>query len=235
MHVAEKNSVAAKLAPFLCSRNTSPRGRGNALYKTCDFKGEWLDKGEVNHVMTAVRGHLLAHDFTGKVKSWHGCDPITCLDQNEGVITEYCEDDMNNVKQNLIDIAKKSHLLVIWTDCDREGEHIGFEIQSVCQKAKASLKCVRAQFSCCTKGEVAKAVRTLRPLHMGMVHAVQARMEIDLRVGEFSSYFYSPHIQHTDCARTLDCELNCILFLFFSQVQHLLDFKPCCCKINILI
>ena len=43
---------------------------------------------------------------------------------------------------------------------------------------------LRAQFSCCTSGEVKKALRTLRPLNMGMVNAVEARIEIDLRLGK---------------------------------------------------
>ena len=156
MHVAEKPSVAKQLAPHLCTRGTRPTTRSSAGWNTLDFKGEWKNKGEVHHVMTSVRGHLLSHDFTQPYKSWRGNNPIKCLD--EGEIVTFCAEDMKGVHKNLQDIAKKSNLLVLWTDCDREGEHIGFEIRSVCWEVKPGLKCLRAQFSCCTKGEVAKAV-----------------------------------------------------------------------------
>jgi DNA topoisomerase-3 len=36
---------------------------------------------------------------------------------------------------------------MIWTDCDREGEHIGSEIVAACKKAKPELKVKRARFS----------------------------------------------------------------------------------------
>jgi DNA topoisomerase IA len=42
---------------------------------------------------------------------------------------------MRKVAKNLEIEAKKCRRLVIWTDCDREGEHIGYEIVSVCKKA----------------------------------------------------------------------------------------------------
>jgi len=33
------------------------------------------------------------------------------------------------------DEAKKANVLIIWTDCDREGEHIGNEISQTCLNA----------------------------------------------------------------------------------------------------
>ncbi len=36
---------------------------------------------------------------------------------------------------------------MIWTDCDREGEHIGSEIVGVCRKGKEGLRVKRARFS----------------------------------------------------------------------------------------
>lgn len=38
-------------------------------------------------------------------------------------------------------------MLMIWTDCDREGEHIGKEIANVCRKAKRNIIVKRARFS----------------------------------------------------------------------------------------
>ena len=36
---------------------------------------------------------------------------------------------------------------MIWTDCDREGEHIGYEIMNVCKRANPRIEILRARFS----------------------------------------------------------------------------------------
>ena len=51
------------------------------------------------------------------------------------------------IEQNLVTQARRSDLLMIWTDCDREGEHIGMEIVRVCRKAKPGIQVKRARFS----------------------------------------------------------------------------------------
>lgn len=38
-------------------------------------------------------------------------------------------------------------MLMIWTDCDREGENIGEEVASVCRKANRNITVRRARFS----------------------------------------------------------------------------------------
>ena len=87
--------------------------------------------------MTSVRGHLLSTDFQARWSSWKSCNPIKLL--NEGIIEKKCTDDMKSVYDNLQKIAKKSNVLVLWTDCDREGEHIGFEIMETCRKVKKNM------------------------------------------------------------------------------------------------
>jgi DNA topoisomerase IA len=43
--------------------------------------------------------------------------------------------------------ARGADVLMIWTDCDREGEHIGYEIAQVCRKVNARIRVKRARFS----------------------------------------------------------------------------------------
>lgn len=38
-------------------------------------------------------------------------------------------------------------MLVIWTDCDREGEHIGHEIREAAKKGNGQIQVKRARFS----------------------------------------------------------------------------------------
>lgn len=55
--------------------------------------------------------------------------------------------DQKGIEANLIAEAKKATHLMIWTDCDREGEHIGSEVAQVCRKANPRIIVKRARFS----------------------------------------------------------------------------------------
>lgn len=79
--------------------------------------------------------------------------------------------------------ARKANTLIIWTDCDREGEHIGNEIVKVCCKENQTLKIFRAKFSEITKNAVERAMRTLTNIDRRIVNAIDCRMELDLRIG----------------------------------------------------
>lgn len=51
------------------------------------------------------------------------------------------------ISRNLKSEARSAQTLMIWTDCDREGENIGSEIASVCRQAKQGITVRRARFS----------------------------------------------------------------------------------------
>ena len=55
--------------------------------------------------------------------------------------------DKQGIEKNISNQAKYAKALYIWTDCDREGEHIGSEIRDVAVKAKSNLEVKRAKFS----------------------------------------------------------------------------------------
>ena len=73
-------------------------------------------------------------------------------------------------------------LLIIWTDCDREGENIGAEIRDICLDVKR-VPVKRAKFSEITQQAIQRAMRTLVPIDENVVNAVDARQELDLRIG----------------------------------------------------
>ena len=54
------------------------------------------------------------------------------------------------VIKNLINYSTDIDDLVIWTDCDREGEAIGYDIIDVCKKFRPGLTVHRAHFSALT-------------------------------------------------------------------------------------
>ena len=47
-------------------------------------------------------------------------------------IMQFCKDDYMPIKRTLEKEVKYCKKLIIWTDCDREGEGIGQEIIEVC-------------------------------------------------------------------------------------------------------
>jgi DNA topoisomerase-3 len=52
-----------------------------------------------------------------------------------------------SIAQNIEDQARRATALVIWTDCDREGEHIGGEIRDAARKGNGQIQIKRARFS----------------------------------------------------------------------------------------
>lgn len=73
--------------------------------------------------------------------------------------------------------------LIIWTDCDREGENIGFEIIEVCSGVKSNMRIYRAKFSEITTISVNRALQNLEQPNKNISDAVDVRQELDLRIG----------------------------------------------------
>jgi len=87
------------------------------------------------------------------------------------------------VERNLHECARKADTLILWLDCDREGENIAFEVIDACRSVNPRLSVLRARFSSLSAPEIARAVGSLGPPNEADARAVDARQEIDLRVG----------------------------------------------------
>ena len=85
--------------------------------------------------------------------------------------------------KNLEILSRSSQKLIIWTDCDREGEQIGAEIEQICKSVNPRLDVYRARYSTVTGAELRRACNSLQRLDVKQVAAVEARTEIDLRTG----------------------------------------------------
>jgi DNA topoisomerase-3 len=119
--------------------------------------------------VTSVLGHLTCTDFDADYKGWHNCDPFSLFDAPIHRFVNpvsipftdlrqsnlYCFSNLNlppiqdhtGIERNLKAEARRADKLMIWTDCDREGEHIGSEIVSVCRAVKPGIIVLRARFS----------------------------------------------------------------------------------------
>jgi len=69
---------------------------------------------------------------------------------------------------------------MIWTDCDREGEAIGFDVVECVGNNK---EVFRARFSALTKQDIEHAIQNLEKPQQSLADAVRVRQEVDLRVG----------------------------------------------------
>nr|CAD2191764.1 unnamed protein product [Meloidogyne enterolobii] len=177
--VAEKHDAAKNIAKFLSNGSArTVKGKGPYIYNFL-FDARFLN-GSFNFVFTSVRGHLMNFYFHPRHKVWI---ENQIYDLFDGEILQSVMPDMKPVEENLRDEAKKANVLIIWTDCDREGEHIGNEISQTCLNANKNLRVLRARFSEITQQSVTRAMQNLQVIDRNKVSAVDCRMELDLRIG----------------------------------------------------
>ena len=119
-------------------------------------------------------------EFEPHYKSWTSCEPQTLFDAR--IITGV-NDSKKPIARNIEQQARWAKTLFIWTDCDREGEHIGTEIREIARKGNANLEVKRARFSNIERAHVIQAARNPIDLDEKQAQAVAARIELDLRIG----------------------------------------------------
>ena len=113
----------------------------------------------------------------------------------------------SNIKiltENLISLANEYNIdvLILWLDCDREGENISFEVIDVIKNGykKKNFIIYRARYSAITKRDLDNAMENLGPPNKNMSDGVDVRQRIDLIIGatftrlqtiKFKSIFYN--------------------------------------------
>ncbi|XP_058013466.1 DNA topoisomerase 3-alpha isoform X2 [Ahaetulla prasina] len=100
-----------------------------------------------------------------------------------------------DIKRTLEREVQLCQALVIWTDCDREGENIGFEIIHVCKAVKPNLQVFRARFSEITPRAIRSACENLTQPDPNVSDAVEVRQELDLRIGAAFTRFQTLRLQ----------------------------------------
>ena len=109
--------------------------------------------------MTSVVGHIMNNEFIDRYRKWSNCRPIELFEARiEESVTKVRSmagnflatdqgQDKEAVANNITNQAKWCKALFIWTDCDREGEHIGGEVRQMALKGNPRLEVKRARFS----------------------------------------------------------------------------------------
>ncbi|XP_053327854.1 DNA topoisomerase 3-alpha [Spea bombifrons] len=189
--VAEKNDAAKGVADIMSNSRMRRREGYSKFNKIYEYEYNLFGR-DVAVVMTSVSGHLLALDFQSHLKKWHSCNPVSLFDAE---VEKYCPDDFVNIKRTLEREVRQCQALIIWTDCDREGENIGFEIIHVCKAVKPNLQVFRARFSEITPRSIRMACENLVQPDQNVSDAVDVRMELDLRIGAAFTRFQTLRLQ----------------------------------------
>lgn len=144
-------------------------------------------------ITTSVRGHLATTDFPEQY-GWKSVDPIELF---TAPLETIYKDDMKPLQTMLTRLSKNVHAVILWLDCDREGEAIADEVMQVCLESNPRLQpyVYRAKFSTVLDAEIRRALQTLGRLNDWFVQAVQARSQCDLRVGAAFTRFQTLRLQ----------------------------------------
>ncbi|KAJ2686667.1 DNA topoisomerase 3-alpha [Coemansia spiralis] len=183
--VAEKPSQAKAVAQILSQGSLRTRDGTSRYNKNYDFQYR-ISGTFVPVTMTSVIGHLTELDFPASCRSWYSCNPVTLF---TSPVVRAVGEKVKDVAKNITNEARTATHLYIWTDCDREGEGIGGEITSVSRSVNPRLVVRRAHFSSVLAQEIHNAMQNPRDLDMRQVAAVEARTELDLRIGSALTRF----------------------------------------------
>ncbi|XP_011293504.1 DNA topoisomerase 3-alpha isoform X2 [Musca domestica] len=191
LNVAEKNDAAKTIAGQL-SNGTARRREGYSVYNKI-YEFEATVKGtKCKMVMTSVSGHLLQLEFLNSYRNWQNVDPESLFD---APIRKGCNEQYQPIKRTIEREVRSCQGLIIWTDCDREGENIGFEIIDVCRAIKPNIVVYRAIFSEITGTAVKRALQNLTAPDKRQSDAVDVRTELDLRTGAAITRFQTMRLQ----------------------------------------
>ncbi|EEY68895.1 DNA topoisomerase, putative [Phytophthora infestans T30-4] len=213
LNVAEKPSVAKEIANILSSGRSHRVCRAGFSKYNALFEFPYQVRGQqVQMVVTSVTGHIMELDFDASVRSWHSCDPV---DLFTAPVTKKIRSDetQKKIEKTLMEEAKHSQWLVLWLDCDREGENIAYEVKSICEKTNSRLRVFRARFSALIPRDIVHAVQNLSQPNEKLSLAVDARSEIDLRIGAAFTRFQTMRIQSR--------------FPALNQEKNVISYGPC--------
>ncbi|CAN6459252.1 unnamed protein product [Victoria cruziana] len=180
LNVAEKPSVARSVASILSGIGNPPSREGRSRFNRV-FEFEYNIRGQLCMMfMTSVTGHLMELDFDQRYRKWHSCDPS---DLFSAPVQKFVPEDKLDIKRTLEEECRKCQWLVLWLDCDREGENIAYEVIEVCRAVNPHLNILRAHFSALINREIHEAAQNLGTPNPLFADAVDLRQEIDLRIG----------------------------------------------------
>jgi len=201
LHVAEKPSIAQAIAKGLAP-NGSAQSRSSKSLPVYEFSDPPFPKAprarRCDHRVTSVAGHVFSVDFPAQYQSWDAVDPAELFEAP--VVRKPCK---GSVCAHLAAEARGVDFIVLWMDCDREGENINYEVLDCCMHLMKSgrgndtnfARVYRAHFSAINPSDIQSAYQKLGKPDQNQALSVDARQELDLKVGVAFSRFQTRYFQ----------------------------------------
>ncbi|MCQ2817944.1 MAG: DNA topoisomerase, partial [archaeon] len=182
LNVAEKPSVAKGATQILSKGNFQRRATKSQYNPVFQFDYELDDGTNYDMVFTSVRGHIMHYEFGGNNTRW---DLATNKDLYSADILHMYNPKIEDLKSNIESAVRDYSIdtLILWLDCDREGENIAFEVIELVTKVKPNVNILRAHFSALTQRDMQNAMNNLTPPDQNLSDAVDIRQKIDLLIG----------------------------------------------------
>ncbi|KAG0480933.1 hypothetical protein HPP92_011791 [Vanilla planifolia] len=177
--VAEKPSIAVSIASALSNGRMSTRRGSTDVH---EFDGTFQGN-QAHFKVTSVTGH-----------NWDLTDPI---DLFQAPVLKLESNPKGHICRHLSQEARGCTYLVLWLDCDREGENICYEVIKCTgfDETEAGRRILRARFSSVTEKDILVAMENLVRPNKAEALAVDARQEIDLKVGVAFTRFQTRYFQ----------------------------------------
>eukprot|EP00929_Paragymnodinium_shiwhaense_P013359 TRINITY_DN121220_c0_g1_i1.p1 TRINITY_DN121220_c0_g1~~TRINITY_DN121220_c0_g1_i1.p1 ORF type:complete len:858 (+),score=186.81 TRINITY_DN121220_c0_g1_i1:105-2678(+) len=192
--VAEKPSIAKTLAEALC-RGGRPSERKGVSLSVYEYEGDFYGQRAWFKV-TSVAGHVYEINFPNEMNNWDKVDPLQLY------AAKTIKQESNpklQMPRHLSKEGKGCSYLVLWLDCDREGENICYEvmenIEPVLTNVPGQQQVWRAKFSSLAPVDLKRAMDNLGSPDKDQAMSVDARQEIDLKLGCSFTRFQTKYFQ----------------------------------------
>eukprot|EP00963_Diacronema_lutheri_P006233 scaffold529_cov322-Pavlova_lutheri.AAC.5 len=191
LNVAEKPSVAREVSRIL-SQGQSTSRPGRSRYNPVHEFRYTINGTPCDMYVTSVAGHLMEIQFDEAYRSWNAHPPRTLF---QAPIHKQVPRDKKAIEGTLQREARNCQWLVLWLDCDREGENICFEVIETCCRANPRLSVFRARFSALIAEDLHRAISRLGAPNKFDADAVDVRQELDLRIGSAFTRFQTMFLE----------------------------------------
>ncbi|EME30198.1 DNA topoisomerase III alpha [Galdieria sulphuraria] len=207
--VTEKPSIAETVANALSQDSYRTRAARKSPCRVHEFRGYF--RGQMANIkVTSVLGHVYSFDFTKEYNDWNLVEAEELFFAG---VRKVVADSGSKVVRHLATEAIGVDYLVLWLDCDREGENIAFEVISCVKHSLQNVPVIygnranvfRAKFSALTTKDICRAMENLTYVDTNQASAVDVRAEIDLKVGVAFTRFQTRYFH--DKFSSLDSKL----------------------------
>lgn len=171
LNVAEKPSIANTIANFLKQGECRKENSASQYNPIFCFRRKFMADDEATLKVTSVTGHIMEIEFESSYSDWNKTDPIVLI-QSAEIFRTYSKS-KKGIVDNLKRLSREATDLVLWLDCDREGEAIAYEVLDICMGQNRSLNVHRAHFSAATRADIERAFNNLKKPDKGLSDVIE--------------------------------------------------------------